>query len=139
VEIGRGTAVVGLDLWKLELLKDADLRRPDPTDTRRKRRKRGQQFRPLLRIYEAAEKKRERDAARVEAAERKARERREQAIRKAESELHTAREAHEKLLAAIEQKRAEIEHTAREEDARWQEEEQRLQDELRNGANADSS
>jgi colicin import membrane protein len=88
--------------------------------------------RKAARLFEAAQKKRDREAARAEATERKARERREQAIRKAESELHTAREAHEKLLAAIEQNRAEIEHTAREEDARWQEEEQRLQDELRN-------
>jgi hypothetical protein len=87
--------------------------------------------RKLTRLYEAARKKRERDAARAEALERKARDRKERAVEKAETELRNAREAHAKRVVAIGKERDEIERRAREEDDRWHKEEEALEAALR--------
>jgi colicin import membrane protein len=83
------------------------------------------------RLYELAQKRREREGARAEAAEIKVRERRGREIEKAESALEAAREAHKARMAAIERKRADIERDARDEGERWRAESQRLEDALR--------
>jgi colicin import membrane protein len=75
--------------------------------------------RTAAQLYEAAQKKREREAARIEASQRKARERQEREIEKAEAALIAAREAHQERVSAIEDERAKLDRRAQDEDERW--------------------
>jgi colicin import membrane protein len=82
--------------------------------------------RNAARQYEAAQKRRDRDAARAEAAERKARERREKAIEKAEEALRAAHDAHDSRASALEEERARIERRIQEEEEHWNNEKRSL-------------
>ena len=75
--------------------------------------------RKAAQLYAAAVKKREREAERAEAAERKALERRQKAVEKAENAIRTARAAHDARVAVIKTERGELELRAREEETRW--------------------
>jgi colicin import membrane protein len=87
--------------------------------------------RKAARQYEAAQKKRERDAARAEAAERKARERREKAIEKTKEALRAAHDAHDSRASALEEERARIERRIQEEEEHWNNEKRSLEATLR--------
>lgn len=82
--------------------------------------------RKAARQYEAAQKKRERDAARAEAAERKARERREKAIEKTKEALRAAHDAHDGRASALEEERTRIERRIQEEEEHWDNEKRSL-------------
>ena len=88
--------------------------------------------RKVARLYEAAQKKREREAARAEATERRARERRERVIENAEAALQEARATHDERVGAIEKERDNLERRAQEEDERWENEKRQLEARVRN-------
>lgn len=81
--------------------------------------------------FERAEKRRESERRKEEAAENAERERRERAIAKAQAALDEAERDHEARASAIESKRAALDQEARAEDARWEKQRQQLNGALR--------
>jgi colicin import membrane protein len=87
--------------------------------------------RKAARLYDLAEKRRERDDAREVAQRAKERDRRDQAVEKAQAALDEARARHDAHAAEIEKQREALDRKARLEGERWDEEEDKLKAALR--------
>lgn len=81
--------------------------------------------------FEEEQKRRERERAKEEAAQRKERERRQKAVDKAQGALDAARQKHEKNAADIQAQLGVLEERAQAEEARWEKERGRLEAALR--------
>jgi hypothetical protein len=81
--------------------------------------------------YEREQRRRESERAKEEAAKQKGRERRQLAVNKAQAALDKAEQEHAKLAGAIQAEMEALEKRSQVEDARWDREKERLQDELR--------
>ena len=87
--------------------------------------------REAARLSEAAQKKREREAARAEAAQRKALALRKKAMEKAEKAMREASAAHDEIVLALEKERRKLDQRALEEDERWETQKRELDAALR--------
>lgn len=87
--------------------------------------------RKAARLYNLAEKRRERDDPREAAQRAKERDRRDQAVEKAQAALDEARSRHDARVAEIEKQREALDRKARLEGERWDEEEDKLKAALR--------
>ncbi len=81
--------------------------------------------------FERAQKQREAERRKQEAAQAEARARRDKAIAKAQAALDKARQEHEARAGAIEAERARLDDRAQAEAERWQEQRQKLEGALR--------
>ena len=81
--------------------------------------------------FEKEQKRRERERAKEEAAQRKERERRQRAVDKAQSALDAAHREHEKNASDIQAQLDALKERSQAEDARWEKEKARLAAELR--------
>jgi colicin import membrane protein len=81
--------------------------------------------------FEKEQRQRESERRKEEAARAKERERREQAVAKAEAVLEEARREHEERAGTLETERAALEKRSQAEDARWEQQKQKLQTALR--------
>ena len=81
--------------------------------------------------FEKEQKRRERERAKEEAAQRKERERRQRAVDKAQSALDAARRKHEKNASDLQAQLEALEERSQAEEARWEKEKGRLEAALR--------
>jgi hypothetical protein len=81
--------------------------------------------------FKKEQKRRERERAKEEAAQRKERERRQKAVEKAQSALNVARREHEKIASDIQAELKALEERSQAEGARWEKEKARLEAALR--------
>ena len=77
--------------------------------------------------FEKEQKRRERERAKEEAAQRKERERRQKAVDTAQSALDAARRKHEKIASDIQAQLEALEERSQAEGARWDKEKARLE------------
>jgi hypothetical protein len=85
--------------------------------------------------YDRGQRLRDRERARQEAAAHKERERRQKAVDSAQEKLNQAKRQHDDKVAIIEAERDAVEKRAKTEEARWEQERQRLEQALRRARN----
>lgn len=126
-------------LPRLSTLKKGGKREPEPLSVKKAARVEPKKpnniaSRKAAKLYDLAQKRREREDQRAEERRQKEQDRREAAIARAQAVLDTGRERHAERLSELEAQRDALDRKVRLEKERWDEEKSKLQEALKRAA-----